>query len=723
VTLVIMATVTATLFAGYVSLLVYDGSHSRAALVSEAETLCGIVADRTAYALAFGDADAAGSNLTALSSHPSVTAAAILDERGAIFASYARNGRAVSFPAPKSWPGRSVFRDDALWTLAPIVASGQTVGYAALRIGQDALHRRTRDLTAIVIIVLVGSLLLALVVTASLQRIITAPVLHLVDVARRISRLDAAPGERAKNSGVAELDTLADAFNVMLGQIEQRDEVLREANQELEARVAERTGELVLAKNEAERANRAKSTFLSNMSHELRTPLNAVLGFSRLLRSAPDVTPQEAESLEIITRSGELLLKMINDVLELARIEAGRLVLRQTTFDLHETLQETKSLMYVNAAEKRLTLSLELAADLPRHIQADARKLQQVLLNLVDNAIKYTAAGGVVLRASVARWQSPDQALLLFEIEDTGPGIGNEDLQRIFLPFVRLDEHQASETGTGLGLALCREYVELMGGRLEVESQRARGARFYFQIEATTVSVASTLPRVPTGQQIRGLAAGEPSYRILIVEDHLEARRLMRRLLEPLGVPLLDVANGREAVAACRDFLPDLIFMDIRMPVMDGLEAARAIRSTEHGKKTKIVALTAHALEEEKQQILAAGFDGFISKPYMEHDVWGALTNHLGARLSFSSDAELPAQSPALETDALTRLPRALFEELLTTAERLNEPATLEVIDRISAIDSGLAAGLRDMIAALRYGELLAALDGVRAASAEGSSS
>jgi CheY-like chemotaxis protein len=342
-----------------------------------------------------------------------------------------------------------------------------------------------------------------------------------------------------------------------------------------------------------------------------------------------------------------------------------------------------------------------------------------VLLNLVDNAIKYTAAGSVVLRASVARWQSPERALLLFEIEDTGPGIGDGDLERIFLPFVRLDEHQQSETGTGLGLALCRQYVELMGGTLQVESQRARGSRFYFQIQ-TTVLLASSSLRVPTRPRLAGLAAGEPSYRILIVEDHPEARRLMCRLLEPLGVPLLAVANGREAVAACHDFRPDLIFMDIRMPVMDGLEATRAIRGTEHGKKIKIVAVTAHALEEEKEQILAAGFDGFIGKPYIERDVWSALTNHLGARLAFSSDAGLSAPPPAVEADALTRLPRALFEELLTTAERLNEPATLEVVDRISLIDSVLAAGLRDMIAALRYGELLAVLDSVRAASAEG---
>jgi signal transduction histidine kinase/CheY-like chemotaxis protein len=716
VTLVIMATVTATLLAGYVSLLIYDNAQSRSALVLEAETLCGIVADRTAYALAFGDADAARGSLAVLASHPSVTAAAILDEQGAVFAGYARSGRSARFPAPKSWTERSVFRDDSLWTLRPIEASGQTVGYAALRISQETLHARTRALTAIVATVLAASLLMALVVSASLQRIITAPVLHLVNVARRLSRLDAAPGERAKNSGVAEIDVLADAFNGMLGQIEQRDEVLREANQELEARVVRRTAELVSAKEEAERANRAKSAFLSNMSHELRTPLNAVLGFSRLLRDAPDVTPKQAESLQIITRSGERLLKMINDVLEIARIEAGRSVIEESSFDLNETLQETKSLMYVKAAEKRLAFSVELGPDLPGRIRADARKLGQVLLNLVDNAIKYTAEGSVVLRATVTHRQSPERARVRFEVEDTGPGIAEQDLERVFFPFVRLAQHQPTETGTGLGLALCREYVELMGGKLEVASQLGRGTRFYFELE-TTASRTQSVPHAPPRQRLRGLAAGQPRYRILVAEDHPESRRLLLRMLEPLAVPLRDVANGQEAVAACRDFRPDLIFMDIRMPLMDGLEATRLIRATEVGQTTKIVAVTAHALEEEKQEILARGFDDFIRKPYTDRDIFDALTQHLGAKLEFSPDAEAERSSSelALEPAALARLPHSLFQQLLAAVERLDEVAISEVIDRVAPLDPPLAAALRDRTAALRYSELLATLDRVSA--------
>lgn len=719
VRVVIMATVTSTLVIGYLALLLYDRSQARADLVSETDTLCGIIADRAAYALAFRDAAAARENLAVLASHQSVVAAAIFDDAGAVFAGYSRDGGPVAFPAPHDWSARAVFRDGALWALRDIHASGEKVGYAALRIGQDALKRRTRTLTAIVLTVLAGSILLAFGVAGSMQRIIVSPIQNLVDVALRISRSERTSGERAQRSGVAELDALADAFNAMLRQLEQRDEILRQTNQELEARVTERTLELSAAKEEAERANLAKSTFLSNMSHELRTPLNAVLGFSRLLRDAPDVTPQQAECLAIVVTSGEKLLKMINDVLEIARIEAGRSVVEETRVDLYETLQETKALLYLRAAEKGLSLSVEIGPELPRHVVADGRKLGQVLLNLVENAIKYTVTGGVQLRALVARRPSAEWVRLRFEVEDTGPGISEADRERVFLPFVRLAEHQA-ESGTGLGLALCKEYVSLLGGTLAVASRLGHGTRFHFELPVVVDESAAAPAAQRTVRRTR-LAAGQRRYRVLIAEDHAESRELLIRMLSPLDFMVQAVGTGEQAVAAFRDFRPDVIFMDVRMPSLNGIEATRAIRAvhTERvDRKVVIIAVSAHALEEETQQILAAGVDGVIHKPYSEVEVLDALATHLGVRFEVETPSGGAEESVGGAVDAasfdrsLDRLPRAIVEDLRTAVGLLDVHATLAVLERVDPLDRPLAAGLRAMIDSLQFRELLDLLEG-----------
>ncbi len=337
--------------------------------------------------------------------------------------------------------------------------------------------------------------------------------------------------------------------------------------------------DLAEAKARAEAANRAKSAFLANMSHELRTPLNAVLGFSRLLKNDPDVTPRQQETLDIIARSGEHLLNLINNVLDMAKIESGRVVLEESEIDLPRLMSEIQSLMGVGAVEKGLRFALERDPDLPRFVAVDAGKLRQVLLNLVGNAIKYTNSGGVKLRARLTRQNDAERARVRFEVEDSGPGISQEDCQRIFFPFVQLGGPAPAEAGTGLGLAICKQYVDLMGGQIGVDSKPGKGAVFYFTIPVRVLpSVAE--PEEPKHGRILGLAEGQPACRLLIVEDQPENRLLLRRLLEPLGFELREAVNGQEAVAQFEQWHPHLIWMDIRMPVMDGLEAVRRIRAT-----------------------------------------------------------------------------------------------------------------------------------------------
>lgn len=490
------------------------------------------------------------------------------------------------------------------------------------------------------------------------------------------------------------------------------EEAIRVLNANLEQTIISRTAELEKAKEAAEASNRAKSIFLATMSHELRTPLNAVLGFAQLMKVAPDATPRQLESLDIITRSGEHLLNLINNILDISKIESGRVLLEESATDLHQVLQEMRSLMYVKAKEKGLGFTVGQSPDFPHHVNVDAGKLRQVLINLIGNAVKYTKSGGVILQAGVAKWEAPQSARVRFEVKDSGPGIRAEDLERIFQPFVQLADQPVAEAGTGLGLTICKQYVELMGGQLGVTSEPGSGSVFHFEIPAA-VFPAETMPAEPRHGRVVGLEEGQPRYRLLIVEDQPENRQLLSKQLEPFGFDVREASNGQEAVEIFEQWRPDLIWMDVRMPLMDGREATRRIKLTEAGARTKIIALTAHALEEERREILASGCDDFIRKPYRDSEVFDALARHLGLRFRYADEYPPAVEKKVceLKVDQLYKLPQELSDELLTAAELLDGPRILEAIDRISDRDHELGERLRCMAKNLQYKELLTALD------------
>src|SRR5438270_3663430 len=344
-----------------------------------------------------------------------------------------------------------------------------------------------------------------------------------------------------------------------------------------------------------QQANRAKSVFLANMSHEIRTPMNAILGFSQLMLRDRDLTPQQCQYLGTINRSGEHLLALINDILEMSKIEAGRTTLNPTTFDLPVLLKDLEMMFRVRTDEKKLSFSVEMIGDVPQYIVTDINKLRQVFINVLGNAVKFTGQGRTALRVLVDR-ECGTVPCLRVEIEDTGPGISPDDQGKLFRHFEQTKTGQQAGTGTGLGLAISQEFVRLMGGAITVNSQVGKGSVFAIHLPLKEGEAQAVQAR-DTPRHVLRLQPGQAKCRVLIADDIEDNRQLLAQLLAPVGFEIRLATNGAEAVREFEEWRPHLILMDFRMPVMDGHEAIRRIRSMLGGGKPKIIAVTASAMD------------------------------------------------------------------------------------------------------------------------------
>jgi signal transduction histidine kinase/DNA-binding response OmpR family regulator len=503
-------------------------------------------------------------------------------------------------------------------------------------------------------------------------------------------------------SAVAEIHAIFEAARALAANTRALDEERRKVvqvrleaaaarEQDLRELVAQRTAELEQAKQRAEAANEAKSSFLANMSHELRTPLNAILGFSRLMQRSA-LSPQDRDSVGIINRSGEHLLQLINDVLDMSKLEARRATIQPVAFDLRALLGDIAAMLGDRAAAARLYLTVDAPDDLPRYVRADHVKLRQILINLVGNAIKFTHEGGIVLRVEQSDPGAPGTRLA-FIVEDSGVGIAETDLERIFVPFEQVAEHGANK-GSGLGLAIACQFAELMGGSLTVKSEPGVGSAFRLDLPVEIVAASEVQQAVPV-RKVVGIAPGQPAYRLLVVEDNAESRQLLVRELATLGLDVREATNGAEAVVAFEAWRPHLIWMDWRMPVMNGMEATRRIRALPGGDATRIVGLSASAFEECGDEFRQAGCDDYLRKPYRIAEVLDAMTRHLGLQYRTADGDPQPLPPACADTAAaLGELTAAQRAQLLDAVAVCHFGDAMRVVEELRAKHPQAAAGV-----------------------------
>ena len=695
----------------------------QAELELQAELLLNTLAAGAADSLYFLDADFLNDMMVDLGEYEVVTFGRIYDEEGRIVADALDPDQRFNI-SPDSFGSivlaspSTVFNWESEQLVAgkPIMLGSQTVGAIAVGLPTAPLAAKIQTVRDQGIVVANVAVLVGLILALLFSRSITDPLQDMVKATQRVSEGDLTQPVEIHSGD--ELATLGEHFNQMTARLQF---TMNQMEGEIEERKRTQVA-LEAAKEDAESANRAKSTFLANMSHELRTPLNAILGYSQLMTRSQEVSPQVRENLQIISRSGEHLLGLINQVLDMSKIEAGRMTVNEREFDFYSLLTDIEGMFRLKAQEKEIRLIFERHPETPRYIRTDEMKLRQILINLLNNAFKFTDNGYVMLRVDYAQETAvspPSEPIhrLMFAVEDTGPGIAPDELDMLFEAFVQAEAGRQLGGGTGLGLTLSRQFARLLGGDMtarNIQDKQGHGALFQFNIQIGVIDIISQ-PK-ETSPEVVALKPGQPEFRILVTDDIPESRQILIQLLKPLGFQMMEAKDGQEALDFWQSWQPHLIWMDLHMPNMNGCKTTEQIKATQAGANTIVVATTASAFAEEIGDIMDCGFDDFVRKPIQTEQVFEILTKHLGVEYVYAvEETAVSTQASSNKEDsqwktAVAVLPESLQNNLKNAALQTNMIEMDHLIIETGQYQPALAQEFQQLAAEFEYGKILTIL-------------